>query len=63
MSHNAKQNILALLSRCPVFRYLRSNTEYRQSKLATPLGLTVYIACLHKQKDPIKPKDPTYCRI
>ena len=33
---------------------VRSNPEYRQSKLRYPLGLTV-IGSLHKQKDPIKP--------
>ena len=37
-------------------------THYRQSKLRYPLGLTV-IRCLHKQKDPMKPKDLMYCRI
>ena len=37
-------------------------TQYRQSKLRYPLGLTV-IGCLHKQKDPIKPKDLMYCGI
>ena len=41
---------------------VRSNSEYRQSKLPYPLGLTV-IGCLHKHKDPIKPKDPMSCRI
>ena len=37
-------------------------TQYRQNRLCYPLGLTV-IGCLHKQKDPIKPKDLMYCSI
>ena len=41
---------------------VQSNPEYRQSKLRYPLGFTV-IGCLHKQKDPIKPKDLIYCSI
>ena len=63
-------HILALLSRCPISGEgvttqsdgERSKPGYRQSKVRYPLGLTV-IGCLHKQKDPIKPKNPMYCRI
>ena len=59
-----------ILSRCPITRErvttqsggVQSNPEYRQSKLRYPLGFTV-IGCLHKQKDPIKPKDLMYCSI
>ena len=58
------KNRLMILSRCPITRErvttqsggVQSNPEYRQSKLRYPLGFTV-IGCLHKQKDPIKPKD------
>ena len=58
------------LSRCPITRErvttqsggVQSNPEYRQSKLRYPLGFTV-IGCLHKQKDPIKPRDLMYCSI
>ena len=58
------------LSRCPITRErvttqsggVQSNPEYSQSKLRYPLGFTV-IGCLHKQKDPIKPRDLMYCSI
>ena len=64
------KNRLMILSRCPITRErvttqsggVQSNPEYRQSKLRYPLGFTV-IGCLHKQKDPIKPKDLMYCSI
>ena len=64
------KNRVIILSRCPIARErvttrsggVQSNPEYRQSKLLYPLGFTV-IGCLHKQKDPIKPKDLMYCSI
>ena len=64
------KNRVIILSRCPIARErvttrsggVQSNPEYRQSKLLHPLGFTV-IGCLHKQKDPIKPKDLMYCSI
>ena len=73
MSENAPspaKNRLMILSRCPITRErvttqsggVQSNPEYRQSKLGYPLGFTV-IGCLHKQKDPIKPKDLMYFSI
>ena len=60
MSHVRKRPLSP--PRCPIVRErvttqsggVRSNPEYRQSKLRYPLGLTV-IGSLHKQKDPIKP--------
>ena len=77
MSENApsplpplKTDSWSILSRCPITRErvttqsggVQSNPEYRQSKLRYPLSFTV-IGCLHKQKDPIKPKDLMYCSI
>ena len=71
MSENAPsppppaKNRLMILSRCSITRErvtTQSNPEYRQSKLRYPLAFTV-IGCLHKQKDPIKPKDLMYCSI
>ena len=71
MSENAPYPLPPLkLSRCPITRErvttqsggVQSNPEYRQSKLRYPLGFTV-IGCLHKQKDPIKPRDLMYCSI
>ena len=64
------KNRVMILSRCPIARErvttqsggVQSNPEYRQSKLRYPLSFTV-IGCLHKQKDPIKPKDLMYCSI
>ena len=64
------KNRLMILSRCPITRErvttqsggVQSNPEYRQSKLRYPLSFTV-IGCLHKQKDPIKPKDLMYFSI
>ena len=64
------KNRLMILSRCPITRErvttqsggVQSNPEYRQSKLRYPLSFTVN-GCLHKQKDPIKPKDLMYCSI
>ena len=71
MSENAPSPLPPLkLLRCPITRErvttqsggVQSNPEYRQSKLRYPLGFTV-IGCLHKQKDPIKPRDLMYCSI
>ena len=78
MSHARKRplppprakNRVIILSRCPIARErvtkrsggVQSDPQYRQSKLLYPLGFTV-IGCLHKQKDPIKPKDLMYCSI